>query len=217
MLSRLTEFTSRFTHPEWSVTAKVFQYTLETLTMVIAATFLSVVIGFPLGFLAASNLTPWWVSQPVKGLLGLARAIPTICLALFFVALVGLGPLAGVLALAFHSFGMLGKFYAEELETADPGVVQAISGTGATWLQTIRFGLFPQSFPQLVAFTVFRFENNFRDATVLGLVGAGGIGELIRLYFGGFQEAKGAVLLVFIIAVVVLLDQFTYWTRKKIR
>jgi phosphonate transport system permease protein len=127
---------------------------------------------------------------------------------------VGLGPFPGALAIAFHSVGMLAKFYAEEFETADKGGLNAVQGTGASWLQTLRFGLFPQCVPQLVAFTVFRFEMNFRDATVLGLVGAGGIGYYIQLYVRGFQYEKVAILLLVIIVVVTFLDQMTYWVRK---
>ena len=131
-----------------------------------------------------------------------------------FVAAVGLGPFPGALAIAFHSIGMLGKFYAEEFESADQGIIDAIRGTGAGSLQTLRYGLFSQSVPQVVSFTVYRFELNFRDATVLGLVGAGGIGYYIRAYAGSFQYDKVAVLLLIIALVVFALDQVTYWVRK---
>ena len=210
-------FTQRIAKPEWGVTKIVLTSTLETLTMVLAGTFLGVVIGLPLGFLGAANLTPAWISQPVKTLLGVMRAIPLIVLALLCVNLVGLGPFPGVLALAFHSVGMLGKFYAEAFETVNPGVLQAVSGTGATWLQTLRFGLLPQSIPQFVAFTVYRFENNFRDSAILGFVGAGGVGYYIKIYFTGFQFDKGATLLLFIILVVMALDQVTFWVRRAMR
>ena len=97
---------------------------------------------------------------------------------------------------------------------ADEGIVAAVAGTGATRLQTLHFGLLPQSIPQVLAFTIYRLEMNFRDATVLGLVGAGGIGYYIQLYVRGFQYEKVGVLLVVIIAVVTLLDQLTFWTRR---
>ena len=120
-------------------------------------------------------------------------------------------------SIAFHSVGMLSKFYAEEFETAEEGILAAVRGTGATWAQTLRYGLFPQSVPQVVAFTVYRLEMNFRDAAVLGLVGAGGIGYYIQLYVRGFQYEKVAVLLLVIIAVVTVLDQMTYWVRRWVR
>ena len=214
---RFGEFFSRLVPPDWSVTGLVINATVETLMIAFAGTFFAVVISLPLGFLAASNVTPGWVSHPTRWFLGFLRSIPLIVVAILFVVAVGLGPFPGVLAIAFHSIGMLGKFYAEEFETAEQGIVNAISGTGATWLQTIRFGLFPQSIPQVVGFTVYRFEMNFRDAAVLGLVGAGGIGYYIQLYVRGFQYEKVAVLLLVIIAVVTLLDQLSFWVRKWVR
>jgi phosphonate transport system permease protein len=214
---RFAEFFTRLAPPNWDVTTLVLQSTIETLMIALAGTFLAVVASLPLGFLAASNVSPAWVSHPVKLFLGLLRSVPLIVVAIVFVVAVGLGPFPGALAIAFHSVGMLGKFYAEEFETADAGIIAAVAGTGATRLQTLRFGLLPQSVPQVLAFTVFRLEMNFRDATVLGLVGAGGIGYYIQLYVRGFQYEKVGVLLLVIIAVVTLLDQLTYWSRRWLR
>ncbi|MFQ5927691.1 MAG: phosphonate ABC transporter, permease protein PhnE [Terriglobia bacterium] len=213
---RFAEFFSRLVPPNWSVTALVVRSTVETFMIALAGTFWAVLVAVPLGFLAAANVTPPWVCHPVKWFLGLVRSIPLIVVAILFVVAVGLGPFPGALAIAFHSMGMLGKFYAEEFETANRGIVNAVSGTGATWLQTLRFGFFPQATPQLVAFTMYRLEMNFRDATVLGLVGAGGIGYYIQLYIRGFQYDKVAVLLVVIVAVVTLLDQTTFWVRRQV-
>jgi phosphonate transport system permease protein len=214
---RFAEFFTRLSPPEWSVASLVLRSTVETLMIAVAGTALAVVVSLPLGFLAATNVSPAWVAQPVKWLLGLVRSVPLIVVAIVFVVAVGLGPFPGALAIAFHSVGMLAKFYAEEFETADAGILAAVAGTGATRLQTLRFGLMPQSLPQVLAFTVFRLEMNFRDATVLGLVGAGGIGYYIQLYVRGFQYEKVAVLLLVIVAVVTLLDQMTYWTRRWMR
>lgn len=183
----------------------------------VGGTALAALIGLPMGFLAASNVAPPWLSQGMKFFLGFLRSIPLIVVAILFVTAVGLGPFPGALAIAFHSIGMLGKFYAEEFETAEEGIVNAVAGTGAGWLQTVRWGLFPQSVPQVVAFTVYRLEMNFRDAAVLGLVGAGGIGYYIQLYVRGFQYEKVAVLLAVIIVVVTVLDQLTYWARRWVR
>ncbi len=214
---RFAEFFSRLVPPDWSVTVLVINSTIETMMITLAGTFLAVIVSLPLGFLAASNVTPTWISQPVRWLLGFIRSIPLIVVALIFVAAVGLGPFPGALAIAFHSIGMLAKFYAEEFETADEGIINAVGGTGASWLQTLRFGLFPQCVPQVLTFTVYRFEMNFRDAAVLGLVGAGGIGYYIQLYVRGFQYGKVAVLLLVIIIVVTLLDQLTFWVRRWVR
>ena len=211
---RFAEFFERLVPPDWSVTDLVIRSTIETLMIALAGTTLAVIVSLPIGFLAATNVTPIWVAAPIKTILGAIRAIPLIVVAVIFVTAVGLGPFPGALAIAFHSVGMLGKFYAEEFESANQGVIDAIRGTGAGWLQTIRYGLFSQSVPQVVAFTVYRFEMNFRDATVLGLVGAGGIGYYIRAYVGSFQYERVAVLLIIIALVVFALDQTTYWVRK---
>ncbi len=214
---RFAEFFSRLVPPDWSVTRLVAHSTVETLMIALAGTAVAVVFSLPLGFLAASNVSPPWVSHPVKGLLGLIRSVPLIVVAMLFVAAVGLGPFPGMLAIAFHSIGMLGKFYAEEFETAEKGILNAVDGTGATWAQTLRYGLLPQSIPQVVAFTVYRLEMNFRDAAVLGLVGAGGVGYYILLYVRGFQYEKVAVLLLVIVAVVTALDNLTFWVRRWVR
>lgn len=214
---RFAEFFSRLVPPDWSVAGLVWRSTLETLMIALVGTAVGVVVALPLGFLAASNISPGWVHQPVKLFLGAIRSIPLIVVAILFVSAVGLGPFPGALAIAFHSVGMLGKFFAEEFETADEGILSAVGGTGAGWAQTLRFGLLPQSIPQLVAFSVYRMELNFRDAAVLGLVGAGGIGYYIQLYVRGFQYEKVAVLLIAIVAVVTALDQLTFWIRRWVR
>ncbi len=214
---RFSEFFGRLVPPDWSSTNLIVRSTIETVMIALAGTALAVVAALPLGFLAATNVSPPWVSHPVKWLLGFIRSMPLIVVALLCVTAVGLGPFPGMLAIAFHSVGMLGKFYAEELETAEKGIVEAVRGTGATWAQTVRYGLVPQSVPQLLTFTIYRFEMNFRDAAVLGLVGAGGIGFYIQLYVRGFQYEKVAVLLLVIVAVVTVLDQLTFWIRHWVR
>jgi phosphonate transport system permease protein len=214
---RFAEFFGRLVPPDWSVAGLVVRSTVETVMIALAGTALAVVVALPLGFLAAANVSPAAIAHPAKALLGVIRSIPLIVVAMVAVAAVGLGPFPGALAIAFHSIGMLGKFYAEEFETADPGIVAAVGGTGARWSQTLRYGLFPQSIPQVLAFTVYRFEMNFRDAAVLGLVGAGGIGYYIQLYVRGFQYDKVAVLLVVVMAVVLLLDQLTFQARRWVR
>jgi phosphonate transport system permease protein len=211
---RFLEFFGRLVPPDWSVTGLVVRSAIETIMIALAGTAIAVVVALPLGFLAASNVSPPWIAHPVRWLLSFIRSIPLIVVAMLCVAAVGLGPFPGMLAIAFHSIGMLGKFYAEEFETADRGILGAVRGTGATWGQTLRYGLFPQSIPQVLSFTVYRFEMNFRDAAVLGLVGAGGIGFYIQLYVRGFQYQKVAVLLVVIVSVVALLDQLTFWARR---
>ena len=214
---RFIEFFTRLVPPDWSVTELVFNATVETLSISFAGTFLAVLISLPLGFVAASNISPRWIAHPLKLTLGLIRSVPIIIVAVLFVAAMGLGPFPGVLAIAVHSVGMLAKFYAEEFETADKRIIDAVKGTGASWIQTVHFGVFKQCIPQVLAFTIYRLEMNFRDATVLGIVGAGGIGTYIMVYTQSFQYERVAVLLIMISVVIFALDQASFWLRRKVQ
>ncbi len=203
--------------PDLSVAETVARSTVETLQIAFLGTVISAVISMALGLLAAANLTPAWIHQPTKWLLGMLRGIPLILLALLFVVAVGLGPLAGVLTIAVHATGMLGKFYAEAFENADPAPLEALEGVGATWAQKIRFGALTQVAPDLVRDTLFRFELNLRESLVLGLVGAGGIGFYIQLYVRAFQYEKVATLTIVVLAMVILIEQLSIWCRRQLR
>lgn len=216
-LPRLAEFFGRMVPPDLTVAQTVALSTIETLQIALLGTALSAVASLVLGLLAAANLTPPWVHQPVKWLLGALRGIPLILLALIFVSAVGLGPLPGVLTIAVHATGMLGKFYAEAFENADPAPLEALESTGATWLQTIRFGALTQVAPDLARDTLFRFELNLRESLVLGLVGAGGIGFYIQLYIRAFQYDKVATLTVVVLAMVIAVEQISVWIRHRLR
>ena len=140
-----------------------------------------------------------------------------ILLALMFVSVVGLGPFPGVLAVALHSTGMLGKFYAEAFENARRGPIEALDSAGASWWQRIRFGILTQVAPDLARDSLFRFELNLRESLVLGLVGAGGIGFYIQLYIRAFQYDKVATLTVVVLLLVVLVEQLSVAIRHRLR
>ncbi len=216
-LPRLVEFLGRVAHPDMKVASTVLQATGETVRIALLGTVLSIMSSFFLGLLAATNLTPVWIHQPVRWLLSILRAIPLILLALVFVSTVGLGPFPGILAVAVHSTGMLGKFYAEAFENAHRGPMEALDSAGATWWQRIRFSVLPQVIPDLARDTLFRFELNFRDSLVLGLVGAGGIGFYIQLYIRSFQYDKVATLTLVVLLMVVLLEQVNVAVRARLR
>lgn len=215
-LPRVGEFLGRMVPPDLSVADLVARACLETVAIAYLGTVLGLLLAFPLGFLAASNLMPWWVYHPTKVLLGVIRSVPLILLAMLFVVAVGLGPFPGVLAIAFHSVGMLGKFCAEEFESTDRRIVEAVEGTGASRAQVLRFGILPQVIPQIISFSLFRLELNLRDATILGLVGAGGIGYYITLYIRGFQYDKVAALCLVIFAMVIAVDLLAYLLRRRV-
>lgn len=214
---RLVDFFSRMVPPDMSVAQTVVVATIETIQIALFGTFLSIIASFFLGVLAAENLTPSWVNQPAKWLLSVLRGIPMILLALMFVSTVGLGPLPGVLAIALHSTGMLGKFYADAFENARHGPIEALESAGASWWQKIRFAILPQVSPDLARDSLFRFELNLRESLILGLVGAGGIGFYIQLYIRGFQYEKVATLTIVVLILVVLVEQMSVFVRRRLR
>ena len=216
-LPRMADFFSRMLPPDTTVTRTVIVSTMETVQIALFGTVLSAVASFILGLLAAVNLTPRWLHQPIKWLLGILRSIPMILLALLFVSTVGLGPFPGVLAVALHSTGMLGKFYSEAFENARRGQLEALDSVGATWWQRVRYGVLPQVAPDLVRDTLFRFELNLRESLVLGLVGAGGIGFYIQLYIRSFQYGKVATLTVVVLLLVIVVEQISISIRRRLR
>jgi phosphonate transport system permease protein len=204
---RMGAFLARMLPPDLSVMPEVADATLETLRIAILGTLGCVIASAGLGLLAAETLTPRWVSAPVKLLLALIRAIPLILVAMLMVGAVGLGPLPGVLAIAFHATGMLAKFYADAIEGVDKAPVMAMESAGATLIQRLRFGIWPQMAPDVLRDTVFRFELNLRESLILGVVGAGGVGFYIQTYVRSFQYEKAATVTI-VVALIVLLIEF---------
>ena len=212
----MADFLGRMFPPNLAYVPTLVGPTLETLQMALWGTLLAIGLAAPLGILAARNLTPhracFWTA---RGLLNAMRGINELVFALVFVAAVGLGPLPGVLALAVHTAGMLGKFYAEAMEGVDPGPVEALAATGAGRLQTIRYAVLPQVLPAVVAFNLYRLEVSVRSATVLGLVGAGGIGFELMTSMRLFRYRDVAVILVAIVGLVVLTDAVSTRVRRR--
>ena len=214
---RMAAFFDRMVPPDVTIARTVFVATVETLQIAILGTALGAAASLALGLAAASNLTPVWVNRPIKAVLGILRGVPIILLALLFVSSVGLGPFPGVLAVAVHSTGMLGKFYSEAFENARRGPIEALETTGADWWQIVRFAVLPQVAPDLARDTLFRFEMNLRESLVLGLVGAGGIGFYIQMYTRSFHYEKVATLTLVVLAMVVVIEQFSVFLRGRLR
>jgi phosphonate transport system permease protein len=189
--------------------------TLETVQMALAGTFLALMVAFPVGFLAARNTTPHPVIYySIRTVLNFLRTIPDLALGLLFVAAVGLGAFAGTLALAIHTATVLGKLLSESVENIDEGVVEAIRATGAGYAQILSFAVLPQILPDLISFTLYRLETNIRAASVLGLIGAGGIGYLMSTSFRTFQYQEAAAIVIVLIALVVLVDTLSSRLRR---
>ena len=191
---------------------------LDTLAMSIAGTAIAVLLSVPLGILAARNTSPHpAVYQAARALLNVLRSVPELIMGIVFVAAVGFGALPGVLALGLHSIGMIAKFFAEAIEHTDQAPVEAAQAAGCSPLQVIFHGIFPQVLPQMADTAIYRWEYNFRASTVMGMVGAGGIGfELIgSLRLMQYQEVS-AILLV-ILGMVTLVDTFSSFLRRKFK
>jgi phosphonate transport system permease protein len=191
---------------------------LDTLAMSVAGTVLAVVLSLPLALLAAPNTSPHPVVMvAVRTLLSFLRSVPEIIMGIIFVAAVGFGALPGVLALGLHSVGMVGKFYAEAIEHADPRPLEAARAAGASGVQVITHAVLPQVIPQLADITIYRWEYHFRASAVLGIVGAGGIGfELIAaLRLLDYQQVS-AILLA-ILACVVVVDGIGAFLRRRLK
>ncbi len=187
-----------------------------TLQISLLGTAIGVAGALVFGLLAAENLTAHWVHHPLKVFLALVRSLPIILLALLFVSAIGLGPMPGVLAVAVHSFGMLGKLYAEEFETAAPGVWEALDGAGANWLQKVRYALWPQAARQILSHTLFRFEMNLRESAVLGLVGVAGLGLWIENYRRAFDYRSVTTLVIITMILVLIVDQIVFYLRRRL-
>jgi phosphonate transport system permease protein len=178
----------------------------ETLAMSIAGTVLAALSALPLGILAARNVAPIGLSLAAQCLLNIIRAIPDLVWGVLFVAAVGFGPLPGILALACHSTGMLGKFYAEILEHIDPAPGDALRSQGVPPLGILRFAIWPQILPRLVDVTLYRWEHNLRAATVLGVIGAGGIGLELITAFHLFEYREASALIIVMLALVTAIN-----------
>ncbi|MDF0605193.1 phosphonate ABC transporter, permease protein PhnE [Neisseriaceae bacterium TC5R-5] len=190
------------------------QEMLVTLQIALWGTALAVISAIPLALLASANIVPWWVYQPVRRFMDACRAINEMVFAMLFVVAVGLGPFAGVLALWVHTSGVLAKLFSEAVEAVDPQPLEGIRSTGASGFLEIIYGVLPQVMPLWVSFTLYRFESNVRSATVVGMVGAGGIGVVLWEIMRGFQYAETCAVLLIIVVTVSALDLLSARIRQ---
>src|SRR5215469_6902279 len=188
---------------------------VETIEIALWGTLLAVLIGAPLAYLSARNLTPFpIVAFAARAVVGFFRAIPELISALFLVLAYGFGPIAGVVALAVHAAGFLGKFFAEDAENADPEPQLALVAIGANKLKVLRYAILPQVMPQYIAYTLYILDRNVRMATVIGLVGAGGVGQELKGRYDMYNYHHVATILVAIFLLVFALDQLSARLRR---
>ncbi len=203
--------------PKWSYFDNIVPAMLETIRMALIGTTSGAILAVPVALLCASNLSrSAWIYQPVRFLLNLVRTIPDLLLAAIFVAIFGLGPLPGIMALTVFSFGLIAKLTYEALETIDRGPLEAMTAVGATPVQRIAFGVVPQIQAHFISYVLYTFEINIRAAAVLGLVGAGGIGHYYEVTLGFLEYDKTCMIILFTLAVVLLIDYASTKLREKL-
>jgi phosphonate transport system permease protein len=190
---------------------------LETIEIAVWATILAVMIAVPLAILGARNYTPHKaVYHAARTVCSFLRAVPELIAALFLVLAFGFGPIAGVLALGLHTAGFLGKFFAEDVENAERGPQDALRGTGANRLKVLGYAVFPQVLPSYLAYMQYILERNIRTATVIGIVGAGGIGQELKGRFEMFNYSHVATILLVILITVMVLEYLTGRLRGRL-
>jgi len=212
----MAEFLADFMRPDFSDLEFYIDKMLETVYIAVWGTVLSIIFGIPFALLSSRNLAPVWIVQPVRRLMDAARAIYELVFAILFVAAVGLGPFAGVMALFVHNLGIISKLFSEAVEAIDPRPVEGIRSTGATRLHEILYGVIPQVLPLWSSFSLYRFETNVRSATVLGIVGAGGIGFTFYESFRSFQYDRAAAVIVVVVISATLIDLVSSQIRNRL-
>jgi len=203
-----------FLRPEFMYWKEILRQMFVTIQIAVWGTLLAIVFSVPFGLMSASNIVPAAVYQPVRRVMDAARAINEMIFAMLFIAAVGLGPMAGILALFVHTTGTLSKLFSEAVEAIDPRPVEGIRATGANVLEDIVYGVIPQVLPLWISYSLYRFEANVRSASVVGMVGAGGIGMLLWDAIRGFQYGATAAMLIVIIITVSLVDLGSSVLRK---
>jgi phosphonate transport system permease protein len=210
----MSTYLASYFPPDFTYLRTYLVDTLITISMGVWGTLLAAIVAVPLSVLASDNVSPIWIVQPTRRIMDAMRAINEIVFALVFVSAVGLGPFAGVLALFIHTAGILGKLFSEAVEASDPGPVEGIRATGSSKIQEILFGILPQVMPLWTSFTLYRFESNVRSASVLGIVGAGGIGVSLYQSFNAFEYGQVCAILIILIVATTLIDTFSAKLRS---
>jgi phosphonate transport system permease protein len=187
---------------------------LVTIQIAIWGTLLAIVFAVPFGLLSSSNIVKPWVYQPVRRLMDAFRAINEMVFALLFIVAVGLGPFAGVMALFVHTTGTLAKLFSEAVEAVDRRPVEGIRVTGSHPIAEIIFGIIPQVLPLWVSYILYRFESNVRSASVVGMVGAGGIGVVLFEVIRGFEYQQTCAVLIILVVSVSIIDVISSYLRR---
>lgn len=210
-------FQNPFADPQREWWAVSIDYMLDSLYIAWIGTIIGAVISLPLGFLAASNVAPFWIVGITRTALNVIRAVPEFIIAIvFLLPLYGFHPAAGAIAIGIGSVGTLGKLTSEAIEGLRPGPVEALRATGASHMSVLRWGMLPQVLPEIIAFWLYRFEINIRAGAILGALGLGGIGFLLEQLFNGREWGRLGIALVVTIVVTIIVDQISAAVRHRV-
>ena len=214
-LPRGARFFAAFFPPNFTGRADdIAEGIFESLSMTVTSTVIGIAISIPIGLGAAKNIAPAAVYYFCRGILAISRSFQEIILAIFFVKLFGFGPFAGVVTLSFATVGFYGKLLAEDIEDMDPATAEAVRATGAGWVQWINYAVQPQVMPRMIGLGLYRFDINFRESAIVGIVGAGGIGATLDTAFNRYEFDSAAAILLIIIGIVMLVEYSSGYVRR---
>ncbi len=217
-LDRGWAFVIAFTSPDfagrWS---DIRSGLIESLVMTVTSTAIGILLSVPIGLGAARNIAPRPVYLLCRGIIAVSRALQEIIVAILMVAIFGFGPFAGVVTLSFATIGFLAKLLAEDIEDSSKDQLEAIRATGASWSQLMNYGIQPQVMPRLIGLSMYRLDINFRESTVLGLVGAGGIGATLNTSFDRYEFDTAAAIIITIIVLVMIAEYTSGLIRTRLQ
>ncbi|HSV03059.1 MAG TPA: phosphonate ABC transporter, permease protein PhnE [Phenylobacterium sp.] len=212
----MRQFGQEFLKPDFTHLRLYAAQMWLTVQIALWGTALAVILAIPFGLACARNIAPFWVQQPMRWLMNLLRSVPDLVIGTLFIVAVGLGPFAGVMALALNTGGVLAKLFSEAVEAIDRGPIEGVRATGATPLQEVVWGVIPQVAPLWTSYALYRFESNSRSATVLGLIGAGGIGQVLFDSLNAFDYRAVSAIAVVIVVAVTLIDILSQALRSRL-
>lgn len=215
---RSLRFLGEFLRPDFaSRWSAIQQGIIESLTMTLVATVVGVILSIPVALAAAGNVAPRWLYLVSRFILTVLRSFPEVIIAILFVVMMGFGPFAGVMTLIVSTIAFIGKLLAEAIEEIDHRQVEAVRATGASLMQVVRVAIAPQIMPRFAGLSVYRLDINFRESTILGIVGAGGIGSTLRTSIQRYDFDTSAAVLILVIGIVLLLEYMSAFVRARIQ
>lgn len=217
-LERGGRFVAAFFPPDFtSQWREIEEGLLESLTMTVTSTVFGVALSVPVALGAAHNLAPLPVYLVCRAVIAISRTFQEVIIAILFVAMFGFGPLAGMITLAFATIGFMAKLLAEDIEDIERSQAEAVRATGASWFQLLAWGIQPQVLPRFIGLSAYRFDINFRESAVLGLVGAGGIGDTLNNALDRYEFGTAAAVLLIIIAIVMVCEYTSGFIRRAVQ